>query len=76
MPYSRILVSREQLAQIVSGLAGDIRSAYQGVDDCLALVVLEGAKSFADDLLAQLDLPFAVETIKSSSYSGTHSTGT
>jgi hypoxanthine-guanine phosphoribosyltransferase len=43
MPYSRILVSREQLAQIVSDLAGDIRSAYQGVEDCLALVVLEGS---------------------------------
>ena len=76
MPYRRILISREQLEQIVSSLARTIRSAYQGADNCLALVVLDGARYFAKDLLAQLDLPFGIETIKSSSYSGTNSTGT
>ena len=76
MPYSRILISSKQLEQIVSCLARTIRSAYQGVDHCLALVVLDGARYFADDLLTQLDLPFEIETIKSSSYSGTNSTGT
>jgi hypoxanthine phosphoribosyltransferase len=45
------------------------------LDNCLALVVLDGAKYFAEDLLRQLDWPFEVESIKASSYSGTHSTG-
>jgi hypoxanthine phosphoribosyltransferase len=76
MPYSRILISSEQLEQIVSCLARKIRSAYQGVDNCLALVVLDGARHFAEDLLPKSGVPFQVETIKSSSYSGTSSTGT
>ena len=75
MPYSRILISREQLEKIVSSLAQTIRSAYRGVDTCLALVVLEGGRYFAEDLLAKIDLPFEVESIKASSYSGTNSTG-
>jgi hypoxanthine phosphoribosyltransferase len=76
MPYSRILISTERLEQIVSHLARTIHSAYQGVDNRLALVVLDGAKYFAKDLLAQLDLAFEVESIKAASYSGTNSTGT
>ena len=76
MPYRRILISTEQLEQIVSHLARTIHSAYQGVDNRLALVVLDGAKYFAKDLLAKLDLPFEVESIKAASYSGTNSTGT
>ena len=76
MPYSRILISTEQLEQTVSHLAGKIHSAYQGVDNCLALVMLDGAKYFAKDLLAKLNLPLEVEYLKASSYSGTNSTGT
>jgi hypoxanthine phosphoribosyltransferase len=76
MPYRRILISTEQLEQVVSHLARTIHSAYQGVDNRLALVVLDGAKYFAKDLLAQLDLPFEVESTKAASYSGTNSTGT
>ena len=76
MPYSRILISTEQLEQAVSHLARKINSAYQSMDNCLALVMLDGAKYFAEDLLAKLDFPFEVEYIKASSYSGIHSTGT
>jgi hypoxanthine phosphoribosyltransferase len=76
MPYRRILISREQLERVVSHLAGRVHSTYQDVDNCLALVVLDGAKYFAEDLLAKMDLPFQVESIKASSYSGTNSTGT
>jgi hypoxanthine-guanine phosphoribosyltransferase len=60
----------------VSNLARKICSDYRGADNCLALVMLEGAKYFAQDLLAKLDLPIEVETIKASSYSGTSSAGT
>ena len=35
MPYSRILIGREQLEKIVSSLARTIRSAYQGAGHCL-----------------------------------------
>ena len=76
MPCSRILINTEQLQRMVSRLAREICSDYRGADNCLALVMLEGAKYFAQDLLAKLDLPTEVETIKTSSYSGTSSTGT
>ncbi|MHC5139124.1 MAG: phosphoribosyltransferase [Planctomycetota bacterium] len=76
MPCSRILINTEQLQKIVSNLARKICSDYRGADNCLALVMLEGAKYFAQDLLAKLDLPIEVETIKASSYSGTSSAGT
>jgi hypoxanthine phosphoribosyltransferase len=76
MPYSRILISTEQLQQTVSNLARKILSAYQNVNNCLALVMLDGAKYFAEDLLAKLDFPLTIEAIKANSYSGTHSTGT
>ena len=76
MPYSRILISTEQLQQTVSKLAREIHTAYQGKDNCLALVMLDGAKYFAEDLLIKLNLPFEVEYVKASSYAGTNSTGT
>ncbi len=76
MSYSRILVSTEQLEQVVLRLAQNIHSAYQNMDNCLALVVGDGAKYFAGDLLAKLDFPLEVEYIKASSYSGINSTGT
>ena len=76
MPYSRILISTEQLEQIVSELTGKINSAYQNMDHCLALVIGDGAQYFAEDLLAKLDFPLEVECVKASSYSGIRSTGT
>ena len=76
MPYSQILVNTEQLGKIVSDLAQNIQATYKNMDNCLALVVMDGAKYFAEDLLAKLDFPLEVEYIKASSYSGTNSTGT
>ena len=76
MPYSRILISTEQLEQVVSHLARKLHSVYKNMDNCLALVTLDGAKYFAEDLLAKLDLLFEIEYIKASSYSGANSTGT
>ena len=76
MPWSRILISSEQLEMIVSDLARKIHSVYNNMDNCLVLVMLDGAKYFAKDLLANLELPFEIAYVKASSYSGTNSTGT
>ena len=75
MPYSRIVLNAAQLSRIVSRLAQDISAAYPHTDDCLALVVLEGARYFANDLLKQLPTPMDIEFITASSYSGVNSTG-
>jgi hypoxanthine phosphoribosyltransferase len=75
MPCDRILLNPEQLSQIVSRLAKEISATYHDTDDCLALVVLEGARYFANDLLKQANFSMDTEYIKASSYSGTRSTG-
>lgn len=77
MVYNRILLNTEQLQAIVSGVAKQVNNAYEAGDDCLALVILEGARYFAGDLLGQLDFSIEVEFMKASSYlGGTQSSGT
>jgi len=75
IPCSRILLNTDQLSGIVSRLARDISAAYPHQDHSLALVVLEGARYFANDLLKQLHPPIDTAYIKASSYSGVNSTG-
>ncbi len=76
MVYDKVLVSPQQLEQSVSTLAKKVTAAYQESDNIVALVLLEGAKYFAEDLLAKIDLSIDVETLKVTSYCGTTSTGT
>jgi hypoxanthine phosphoribosyltransferase len=68
--YDRILVDAEQLEAGVAALARRICSAYQGDGDVLALVLLEGARTFADSLLPRLSFRPQVEYLKLSSYHG------
>lgn len=76
MVYNRILITREQLQAVVSNVAERVNAAYTQSSNCLALVILEGAKYFADDLLPKLDFPVEVAYIKASSYlGGTQSSG-
>jgi hypoxanthine phosphoribosyltransferase len=76
-PYERILISSEQVQQTVRRMAGQINTYYAGADGVVALVILEGAKYFARDLLAGVDFPIQAEYLGASSYKGgTRSTGT
>ena len=75
MVYERILINPQQIQEIVAKLAKDISAFYSG-EHITALVLLEGAKYFAEDLLAKIDLPFERENIQISSYCGTASCGT
>lgn len=75
MPYSRVLLSTDQLSRIVSRLSREISAAYHQQDNRLALVVLEGARYFANDLLKQINPPIDTAYITASSYSGVNSTG-
>jgi hypoxanthine phosphoribosyltransferase len=76
MNCSKVVLSTEQLQCIVQRLGQDITSALSELDSPLALVLLDGAKRFAEDLLAAIDLPMEVAFIKASSYTGTRSSGT
>lgn len=76
-PYERILVSPEQLAQTVERLASELNAAYAEAESVSALVILEGARIFASDLLWQVRFPVQVEYLNASSYRGTtQSSGT
>ncbi|MEJ5258560.1 MAG: hypoxanthine phosphoribosyltransferase [Anaerohalosphaeraceae bacterium] len=70
-PYERILVSAEQLAHTVERLASELNAAFTDTDEVLALVILEGARIFASDLLGQVRFPVQVEYLSASSYRGT-----
>ena len=76
MPCSRVVFTQEHIATIVHRLGREITSAFREIDNPLALVLLDGAKHFADDLLKQVELPLDVESLKASSYIGTRSSGT
>lgn len=75
MPCSRVILDTEQLKRIVDTLAEQLSSDFSGVDNPLALIVLEGAKYFAEDLIGKLNFSLDAEYINASSYSGTASTG-
>lgn len=75
MVEHRVLVSRREIADITARLAKDITAAYAN-KHITVLVLLEGAKYFAADLLAQIEVPCDVEFTKVSSYLGTMSSGT
>jgi hypoxanthine phosphoribosyltransferase len=70
MPREQILITADQLESTVSGLAEKISGVYRNVDNVIALVMLEGARYFAKDLLAKLDFPIEAVFVKASSYYG------
>jgi hypoxanthine phosphoribosyltransferase len=77
MNDKHILISAAELQNTVARLAERINAAYADTDNVMALVILEGAKYFARDLLIQLRFPIAIDSLKASSYcNGTQSTGT
>lgn len=75
MVYDRILVSTEQLDACVTRIAQRLNVFYEGHEDILGLVILEGARPFATDLAKKLTFGMKLEFLKASSYKGTESTG-
>jgi hypoxanthine phosphoribosyltransferase len=72
----RILISAERLAQTVERLASELNTAYTNGRTVVALVILEGARIFARDLLTCVRFPVQIEYLSASSYRGTQSAGT
>lgn len=72
-----VLYTQSQIHDCVSQLAGQIRTAYTSFDDLVVIVLLMGAKRFADDLLAALGQPVSAEYLRAKSYHDSHqSSGT
>jgi hypoxanthine phosphoribosyltransferase len=70
MGYDRIIVSAEEIQNTVLEMSEDINRAYSGIEKLVVVVVLEGARPFADDLVKRLDMAVEVVYIKASSYNG------
>jgi len=70
MDYDEIIVSTEQLHDTVLELAEKINRVYDGIEKLVIVVLLEGARPFARDLVKHLELPLEIVYIKASSYNG------
>ena len=73
-----ILLSREQLAQIVTELAARIAQDFAGNQPLQLLGLLKGCQPFLADLsreLSQHRIPLRVDYLRASSYVGTASSG-
>lgn len=72
---SRILVTREEIAQAVAKLGRQITEDYQG-KQLMLVGILKGAIVFFSDLLREIDLPVKTEFMAVSSYgASTKTTG-
>ena len=74
MEIKRILVSKEEIAEICARLGREITEDYQGKKVVL-ICVLKGDFVFLADLIREIDLPCEVDFMSVSSYSGQHTTG-
>lgn len=70
LEIERVAVPAGRIEQTVRRLAGEIGDCYSAEDRVLVLVILEGARTFANDLLAHVDFPVEVEHLGASSYHG------
>ena len=73
----KVLVTEEEIAEIVSRVADEINRDYADVEGKLVIVsVLKGAVMFTTDLMKKLTVVHEFECIKASSYGmGTESSG-
>ncbi len=73
----KVLVTEEEIAEIVSRVADEINRDYADSENKLVIVsVLKGAMPFTTDLMKKLNVVCELECIKASSYGmGTESSG-
>ncbi len=66
-----VVVTQEQIAAFVSQTAKQVENAYRGQKNILAIVLMKGAKRFADDLFANMQADnFEIQYVKVDSYNG------
>lgn len=72
----QILIDADSIASAISALARQITSTFKQSQDVSVIVLLDGAKRFADDLFGFInDGKFRLEYIDVKSYNGTESAG-
>ncbi len=72
---SRILVTKEEIDEITSGIAEQISHDFEGEEHLVLLGLLKGSMPFMADLMRKITIPAEIDFMKVSSYgSGTVST--
>ena len=73
----KVLISEEEIDEIVSRVAKEIDRDYKDIDGRIVLVcVLKGSIVFMGDLMKKLTVPVEIECVRASSYgAGTSSSG-
>ncbi len=69
LPIKKILISREELEQRITGLADEINQAYLG-EELVLISVLKGSVMFLTGLMKELDLDVEIGFLYLSSYQG------
>jgi hypoxanthine phosphoribosyltransferase len=69
----RVIISREEIKDRVSGLAREIEADYANVERIILVGILKGAFIFLADLARELKLPHMVDFMAVSSYGKTAS---
>ncbi|MCR5527795.1 MAG: hypoxanthine phosphoribosyltransferase [Saccharofermentans sp.] len=75
MDLSEIMISKEEIASMVTRVAGEINKDYKN-EDLVVIGILTGAFVFTADLVRELDMPVIIDFMQVKSYQGTTSTGT
>ena len=70
MKYDKIVIDQKRIERCVSKLAKEISLEYNNIDNVMLLVILNGARKFARDLVDQINLEFDIDYITASSYQG------
>ncbi|KKL70436.1 hypothetical protein LCGC14_2104950 [marine sediment metagenome] len=69
-----IFLNGKQIKKIVEDLSKKIERFYEEKSDVLLVAILDGAKTFSDNLLKHLSRKFFIRYIKAKSYEGTITT--
>ncbi len=72
---AEVLLSKEQIAEIVERVAGQISEDYRESEHLVLLCILKGSAPFFGDLVKALSIPCEFEFMRVSSYVGDKSTG-
>jgi hypoxanthine phosphoribosyltransferase len=72
---TNILLTKEQIFDIVKWMSIDIEDYYRDIDEVILITILEGAKYFSNDLLKFLTPKYKQCFLKSNSYNGMGTTG-
>ncbi|MBR5222720.1 MAG: hypoxanthine phosphoribosyltransferase [Clostridia bacterium] len=70
----KVLVSKEEIAEICRRLGKEITADYEGKNP-LVVCVLKGSSVFMSDLVREIDCECEIDFMSVSSYSGTKTTG-